>query len=129
MYIKRTVEKTILDMGNSFPCIVVYGPRQVGKSTTLDYVFPKSFHRVTLDDIEERKLASENPKLFLESNPWPVIIDEIQKVPELLDEIKIKIDAQRRVWLKNNEERRLMYILTGSNRFELQQGIVLFKDL
>ena len=123
MYIKRTVEKTILDMGNSFPCIVVYGPRQVGKSTTLDYVFPESFHRVTLDDIEERKLASENPKLFLESNPWPVIIDEIQKVPELLDEIKIKIDEQRKIWLKNNEERRLMYILTGSNRFELQQGI------
>ncbi len=59
----------------------------------------------------------------MEVNPWPIIIDEIQKVPALLDAIKIKIDEQRKIWLKNNEERKLMYVLTGSNRFELQQGI------
>lgn len=123
MYIKRTVEKSILEAAKSFPCIVLYGPRQVGKSTTLDYVFPENFNRVTLDDTEDRELAEKNPKLFLEANPWPVIIDEIQKVPALLDTIKIKIDEQRKIWLKNNEERKLMYVLTGSNRFELQQGI------
>ena len=123
MYIKRTVEKSILEAAKSFPCIVLYGPRQVGKSTTLDYVFPANFNRVTLDDTEDRELAEKNPKLFLEVNPWPIIIDEIQKVPALLDAIKIKIDEQRKIWLKNNEERKLMYVLTGSNRFELQQGI------
>ena len=123
MYIKRTVEKSILEAAKSFPCIVLYGPRQVGKSTTLDYVFPGNFNSVTLDDTEDRALAEKNPKLFLEVNPWPTIIDEIQKVPALLDEIKIKIDEQRKIWLKNNEERKLMYVLTGSNRFELQQGI------
>lgn len=123
MYIKRTVEKSILEAAKSFPCIVLYGPRQVGKSTTLDYVFPGNFNRVTLDDTEDRELAEKNPKLFLEVNPWPIIIDEIQKVPALLDAIKIKIDEQRKIWLKNNEERKLMYVLTGSNRFELQQGI------
>ena len=123
MYIKRTVEKSILEAAKSFPCIVLYGPRQVGKSTTLDYVFPGNFNRVTLDDSEDRELAEKNPKLFLEVNPWPIIIDEIQKVPALLDAIKIKIDEQRKIWLKNNEERKLMYVLTGSNRFELQQGI------
>ena len=123
MYIKRTVEKSILEAAKSFPCIVLYGPRQVGKSTTLDYVFPANFNRVTLDDTEDRELAEKNPKLFLEVNPWPIIIDEIQKVPDLLDAIKIKIDEQRKIWLKNNEERKLMYVLTGSNRFELQQGI------
>lgn len=123
MYIKRTVEKSILEAAKSFPCIVLYGPRQVGKSTTLDYVFPANFNRVTLDDTEDRELAEKNPKLFLEVNPWPTIIDEIQKVPALLDAIKIKIDEQRKIWLKNNEERKLMYVLTGSNRFELQQGI------
>lgn len=122
MYLKRTVEDSILEISKSFPCIVVYGPRQVGKSTTLDYVFPKEFNRVTLDDLDERNLAKQNPKLFLESNPWPLIIDEIQKVPELLDVIKIKIDEQRKVWLKEGSERQLMYVLTGSNRFELQQG-------
>lgn len=123
MYIKRTVEKSILEAAKSFPCIVLYGPRQVGKSTTLDYVFPGNFNRVTLDDTEDRELVEKNPKLFLEVNPWPTIIDEIQKVPALLDAIKIKIDEQRKIWLKNNEERKLMYVLTGSNRFELQQGI------
>ena len=123
MYIKRAIENTILEVSKSFPCIVVYGPRQVGKSTTLDYIFPESFSRVTLDNLDDRNLAEKNPKLFLESNPCPVIIDEIQKVPELLDEIKIKIDEQRKIWLKNGEERKLMFILTGSNRFELQQGI------
>lgn len=123
MYIKRTVEKSILEAAKSFPCIVLYGSRQVGKSTTLDYVFPANFNRVTLDDTEDRELAEKNPKLFLEVNPWPTIIDEIQKVPALLDAIKIKIDEQRKIWLKNNEERKLMYVLTGSNRFELQQGI------
>lgn len=123
MYIHRSIEKTILEISKSFPCIVVYGPRQVGKSTTLDYIFPENFNRVTLDDLDDRNLANENPKLFLEMNPWPVIIDEIQKAPKLLDEIKIKIDEQRKIWLKNNEKRRLMYVLSGSNRFELQQGI------
>lgn len=123
MYIKRSVENAILKMADSFPCIVLYGPRQVGKSTTLDYVFPENFNRITLDDIEDRNLAQQNPKRFLEINSWPLIIDEIQKVPELLDAIKIKIDEQRKIWLKNGEERKLMYALTGSNRFELQQGI------
>ena len=123
MYIKRSVENAILKMADSFPCIVLYGPRQVGKSTTLDYVFPENFNRITLDDIEDRNLAQQNPKRFLEINSWPLIIDEIQKVPELLDAIKIKIDEQRKTWLKNGEERKLMYALTGSNRFELQQGI------
>ena len=123
MYIRRSIENTIIGLGNSFPCIVVYGPRQVGKSTTLDYIFPEDIRRVSLDDLDSRNLAMQNPRLFLEMNPWPVIIDEIQKVPELLDEIKLRIDNQRRIWLKDGEERRLMYILSGSNRFELQQGI------
>ena len=65
MYIKRTIEKSILVLANSFPCLVVYGPRQVGKSTTLDYVFPDNFNRVTLDDLDDRNLAKENPRLFI----------------------------------------------------------------
>ena len=123
MYLKRTVENAILETSNSFPCIVLYGPRQVGKSTTLDYMFSDDFARVSLDDLEDRDFAQKNPKQFLDMNPWPLIIDEIQKAPELLDAIKIKIDEQRKVWLKKGEQRQLMYVLTGSNRFELLQGI------
>lgn len=123
MYVNRTIEKTIEAAGKSFPCIVLYGPRQVGKSTTIDYLFGEKYEKVTLDDMEDRMLAQQSPRLFLENYGWPLIIDEIQKVPALLDEIKKVIDQEKLRWLKDNEPRRLMYILTGSNRFELQQGI------
>ena len=123
MYIKRAIENTIKELGKSFPCIVIYGARQVGKSTTVDYIFGDKYKKVTLDDIEDRTLAESNPKLFLETYGFPLIIDEIQKVPTLLDEIKKIIDEQRLKWLKNNSKRELMYVLTVSNKFELQQGI------
>ena len=123
MYIKRTCEETIKTVSRSFPCIVIYGPRQVGKSTTINHLFGKEYRKVTLDDSDDRMLALNNPKLFLESYGWPLIIDEIQKAPILLDEIKKNIDTQRLTWLENGEERKIMYILTGSNRFEPQEGI------
>ncbi len=123
MYLKRKIEETIVRVSKSFPCIAVYGPRQVGKSTTVDYLFGESFRSVTLDNLDDRTLAKENPKLFLETYGCPLIIDEIQKVPGLLDEIKIVIDSRRKEWLKTGEKPELLYVLTGSNRFELQQGI------
>lgn len=123
MYIHRTIEDQILRTSGSFPAIVVYGPRQVGKSTAVMHLFADHYPSVTLDRAEDRQLALENPRLFLETYPWPVIIDEIQKAPGLLDEIKIVIDEQKQKWLKSAEKSRLMYILTGSNRIELQQGI------
>lgn len=123
MYVKRTVEQAILDVSHSFPCIVVYGPRQVGKSTTIDMLFGDQYRKVTLDDLDDRSLAENNPKLFLETYSWPLIIDEIQKVPTLLDEIKKIIDEQKLKWLREDHPQELMYILTGSNRFELQESI------
>lgn len=123
MYLKRTAEEMILSISRSFPCIVVYGPRQIGKSTTIDMLFGDKYRKVTLDDSDDRALAINNPKLFLETYGWPLIIDEIQKAPILLDEIKIIIDKKRLEWMKRGEERELMYVLTGSNRFELQEGI------
>ena len=123
MYIKRTVEKTIIEVCHSFPSVVVYGPRQVGKSTTIEMLFADTYKTVSLDDRDDRLLAESNPRLFLESYGWPLIIDEIQKAPSLLDEIKINIDKQRLIWMKEGKERKLMYILTGSSRFELQEGI------
>ena len=123
MYVKRTIEEAILRLGQSFPCIVIYGARQVGKSTTIQHIFGQKYTKVTLDDLDDRALALNNPKLFLETYGWPLIIDEIQKAPLLLDEIKKRIDEARLQWLDSGEPRQLMYILTGSNRFELQQGI------
>lgn len=123
MYLKRDIEKTIVDAEASFQAVVIYGARQVGKSTTVDALFGNRFSTVTLDDANERELALNNPKGFLEVHPWPLIVDEVQKAPNLLSEIKIKIDEQRKTWMKSNQTRQLMYVLTGSNQFELQAGI------
>ena len=123
MYKTRTIENAIKEVAESFPSIVIYGSRQVGKSTTVNHIFGNKIRKVTLDDVDLRALAISNPRLFLETYGWPLIIDEIQKVPELLDSIKIAIDNQRLEWTENDEPEELMYILTGSNRYELEQGI------
>ncbi|MBR5407263.1 MAG: ATP-binding protein [Lachnospiraceae bacterium] len=123
MYIKRDIEKVLLEASDSFQVITVYGSRQVGKTTTAEVLFGEEFEFVTLDDSDELYLARTNPKAFLESHPWPLVIDEVQKAVGLLGEIKLIVDAQRRSWMKNNEPRRLMYVLTGSNQFELQEGV------
>lgn len=119
MYIARTIENWILKNGASFPCVTIYGPRQVGKSTTADRLFGSEFRQVSLDRLADRSLARQNPGQFLDTYGWPLIIDEVQKAPELLDEIKERIDSQRKVWNHNDERPKLMYILTGSSRFEL----------
>lgn len=123
MYYQRDIEDYIKETGKYFESIVVYGARQVGKSTVIEHIFEKDFAYVTLDDTDQLELALAKPKLFLESHPWPLIIDEVQKAPKLLNEIKIKIDEERKRKLKENLPRELMYILTGSNRFKLQEGI------
>ncbi len=123
MYLKRDIEKVLLKAADSFQVITLFGSRQVGKTTTADYLFGDEFSFVTLDDSDELALARSNPKAFFESHPWPLIIDEVQKEPGLLSEIKKIVDEQRRKWMKNNEQRKLMFVLTGSNQFELQEGI------
>lgn len=123
MYLKRDIEKVLLKAADSFQVITLFGSRQVGKTTTADYLFGDEFSFVTLDDSDELALAHANPKAFFESHPWPLIIDEVQKEPSLLSEIKRIVDGQRRNWMKNGEPRRLMFVLTGSNQFELQDGI------
>ena len=123
MYYSRTIEKKINSIKKEYAAIAIYGARQVGKSTVVDHIFGEDIASVTLDDLGERALANDNPKLFLESHPWPVIIDEIQKGTPLLEQIKIKIDDEKKKCLKDNRNVPLMYILTGSNQFELQKAV------
>ncbi len=123
MYIKRTAELTLERLGKEFPGLVIYGPRQCGKSTLVHFAFDGKFSSVSLDDRDELSLALYNPKLFLESHPWPISIDEIQKAPNLLSAIKSEIDKAKLKWLKEGKSSSLMYVLTGSNQFSLQQGV------
>ena len=123
MYVKRDIEKVLLKASESFQVITLFGSRQVGKTTTVDHLFGDEFGFVSLDDSDELVLAHNNPKAFFESHPWPLIIDEVQKAAGLLSEIKRIVDEQRRIWMRRGEQRRLMFVLTGSNQFELQEGI------
>ena len=78
MYINRDIETVLLNASDSFQVITLYGSRQVGKTTTVDFLFGDSFEFVSLDDAEELELAVNNPRAFFESHPWPLIIDEVQ---------------------------------------------------
>ena len=121
MYYHRQLEKKILKIAGEYACITLYGARQTGKSTMIRNLFP-DYEYVTLDKSNERILASDDPELFLDSHGVPLIIDEIQKVPDLMEAIKIKIDEAK---LKNVSEEKtvhLMYILTGSNTHEIREN-------
>lgn len=122
MYIKRNIEEKILEASKQFASITIYGPRQVGKSTMIEKVFP-NFEYVSLDDIELRDFALRNPKEFIKYYSHPLIIDEIQKAPQLLDYIKIEIDEMKKRCLNNNVNIELLYIISGSNQYELQEAI------
>ena len=112
-YIHRALEKEIISAVKEFPVIVLTGPRQTGKSTLLKTLFPQHDY-LTLDDPLLRRLAHDDPNLFLSRSPR-MIIDEIQYLPELLLFIKIAVDRTR----ENNGH----FILTGSQYFPLMAGI------
>ena len=112
-YIKRTLEKKILEISEDYSCLLLIGPRQVGKTTMLEHLMEKTERRkVTLDDVENRRLAKSDPALFLEMHPAPVLIDEVQYAPELFSYIKISVD---------NGAAPGSYWLTGSQAFQLME--------
>ena len=121
MYYHRQLENKILDMANEFACITLYGARQTGKSTMIRNLF-EDYEYVTLDKAKERELAINDPELFLDSHGMPLIIDEIQKVPDLMEAIKIRIDDAKLRNTKNDLQTGLMYILTGSNTHEIREN-------
>ena len=122
MYIKRNIENKLIEASKQFASITIYGSRQVGKSTLIQHLFP-TIPYVTLDDIEIRDYAIRDPKGFIKYYSSPLVIDEIQKAPQLLECIKIEIDNMKKKFLSNNEPPKFLYILSGSNQFELQEAI------
>lgn len=123
MYLNRAIEKKLISLKNDFAVITLYGARQVGKSTVVKKLFGHEMNSVSLDDLSVRALANSNPKLFLETYKWPLVIDEIQKATPLLSAIKEIIDQTKYDCLMENKKVPLMYVLTGSNQFELQEAI------
>jgi predicted AAA+ superfamily ATPase len=117
MYRHRDLEPNIKGITKSFPVILLTGPRQVGKTTLLEYLGKRESPRrnyVSLDEFGPRTLAMGDPGLFLERYKPPLTIDEIQYAPGLMQRIKILIDRSK----KNGQ-----YWLTGSQHFPLMHGI------
>lgn len=110
----RALARVIRRAMKTFPAIVVTGPRQSGKTTLLRMLFAKTHRFVSLEDPDMRVRAKEDPLHFLEQYAPPVLIDEIQYVPELLSYIKTRIDEKRRPG---------QWLFTGSQNFVLMEGI------
>ncbi len=114
-YIERTLERKFLHMSSFFKVVLVTGARQVGKTTMLKHLAGKENRTcVSMDDTMLRSLAQSDPALFFQTYRPPLIIDEIQKAPELFEQIKILCDE--------SEERGLFW-LTGSQQFSTMKNV------
>lgn len=116
-YISRHMEKRILELSKSYSAILLTGPRQAGKTTMLRSLAEKENigrEYVTLDDLNTRDMAKNDPALFLQLHKPPMLIDEVQYAPELFTYIKIHIDEHH-----NPGD----FWMTGSQIFRLMQGI------
>jgi predicted AAA+ superfamily ATPase len=114
MFVNRALESVVKEVSNTYPVLLVTGPRQVGKTTLLKHVAEEERKYVSLDDPVVRQLAKEEPLLFLQRYEAPVVIDEIQYAPELLPYIKLHVDKS-----KQNGE----FWLTGSQMFHMMKGV------
>ena len=112
--ISRKLEKTFREALKEYPVVTVFGPRQSGK-TTLTKAYCPNFTYANLEDKETRELAIEDYKAFFLRYPPPVIIDEIQRVPELTSAVQILVDA--------NRELAGQFVLTGSHQTELAEAV------
>lgn len=114
-YISRNLEKVVAEVTKEYPVVLVTGPRQVGKTTMLQKLMEgTSRSYVSLDDLNERSIAKNDPELFLQLHKPPVLIDEVQYAPELFTYIKIYVDRNH-----NPGD----FWLTGSQVFKLMRGV------
>lgn len=133
--IERHIKEAVDYSLKHFPCVVLTGPRQVGKTTLLTEKYEgKGFSYVTLDNTPDRLLAQNDPKTFLSVHPYPLIIDEAQKATQLFEEIEYIINEKRR--LEGNDAANGIFILSGSSRKDLLEkakeslaGRVAFLDM
>lgn len=114
-YIERELERKFLSMTGVFKAVMVVGARQVGKSTMLRRLADRQGRQwVSMDDQQTRELARNDPKLFFQTFQPPLLIDEVQKAPELFETIKILCD--------NTEERGLFWLTGSQSRRLLRQA-------
>lgn len=112
-YIYRDITPFLLQVSTQFPIVTVTGPRQSGKSTLLKNCF-KDYQYLSLEDIDIREMALMDPRGFLNKYSNHIILDEIQRVPQLMSYLQTHVDK---------ENQPGMFILAGSQSFLLMQGL------
>ncbi|MBL7069626.1 MAG: ATP-binding protein [Candidatus Omnitrophica bacterium] len=112
--IKRALESKVLAYARKFPVVTITGPRQSGKTTLCKMAFPDKKY-LSLEDLDVRNYARTDPRSFLEETlKKGAVLDEIQRVPKLLSYIQTIADR---------ENREGLFILTGSQNFELLHSL------
>ena len=119
MYIQRHLEKQIREASDCYPVVMVCGQRQVGKSTMLYHIKEEDRRYVTMDDGNARRLAQKDPQLFFETYGSPLLIDEFQRVPSVLLEMKRIVDQKA----LEGDKPYGMYWLTGSQKFRMMKDV------
>ncbi len=109
----RSARQQLSSALSQYPVVVLTGARQVGKSTLLRTALD-SWQMVSLEDLDMREFAQTDPRGFLKRYPAPLIIDEVQRVPELLSYIQTAVDTSGRLG---------QYVLSGSQQFSLLAGV------
>jgi len=111
--IKRTLSGKLLESARRYPVIFITGPRQSGKTTLAKMSFPK-YRYVSLEDLDRRQFAIEDPRGFLATYHGNIIFDEIQRVPDLLSYLQTEVD---------HDDTAGRFILTGSQQFLLMEKV------
>ncbi|MFB0917811.1 MAG: AAA family ATPase, partial [Clostridiaceae bacterium] len=105
--IERKIARKLVQIAKQVPVVTIIGPRQSGKTTLAKECFPE-YNYINLEDPINRMFAKEDYRGFFETNKEPLIIDEVQRVPELLSAIQVMVDEHR--------EKNGRFILTGSHQ-------------
>jgi uncharacterized protein len=111
--IERKMAGTLLSGAAEYPVVTLLGPRQAGKTTLVRATFPEHEY-CNLANPELRRLAREDPKQFFALRERKVILDEVQRVPELLSWIQVRVDE---------DKTKGQYVLTGSHQLSLHEAV------